>query len=135
MELEQIAKQVDWLDDERRKDKLKIGSVEERLAAVEGNVLPLANQIRDLGSDITRLAAFVARFDAIDESILQARIDSKQQFESLDKQVKKREEESEKLRRSEIRAVETSINDMRKELEQLPEIKRTLKLRIDEKAD
>ena len=31
MELEQIAKQVDWLDEERRKDKLKIGSVEERL--------------------------------------------------------------------------------------------------------
>jgi len=134
MELEQIAKQVDWLDDERRKDKLKIGSVEERLAAVEGNVAPLAAQIRDLGSEITRLAAFVSRFDAIDESILQARIDSKQQFETLDKQVKKREEESEKLRRTEIRAVETSINDIRKEIEQLPEIKRTLKLRVDEES-
>jgi chromosome segregation ATPase len=134
MELEQIAKQVDWLDDERRKDKLKIGSVEERLAAVEGNVVPLANQIRDLSSEITRLAALVSRFDTIDESILQARVDTKQQFESLDKQVKKREEESEKVRRAEIRAVETSINDIRKELEQLPEIKRTLKLRIDEES-
>jgi chromosome segregation ATPase len=134
MELEQIAKQVDWLDEERRKDKLKIGSVEERLAAVEGNVAPLAAQIRELGSEITRLATFVSRFDAIDESILQSRIDSKQQFETLDKQVKKREEESEKLHRAEIRAVETSINEIRKDLEQLPEIKRTLKLRIDEES-
>lgn len=134
MELEQIAKQVDWLDEERRKDKLKIGALEERLAAVEGNVAPLAGQIKDLGSEITRLAALISRFDAIDETILQMRIEVKQQFESLDKQIKKREEESEKVRRAEIRAVDTSINEIRKELEQLPEIKRTLKLRIDEEA-
>lgn len=134
MELEQIAKQVDWLDDERRKDKLKIGALEERLAAVEGNVPPLAHQIKDLNSEITRLTAIVSRFDSTDESIVQVRIDTKQQFENLDKQTKKREEESEKLRRAEIRAIETSLNDIRKDLEQLPEIKRTLKLRIDEES-
>ncbi|OGO38809.1 MAG: hypothetical protein A2W35_17455 [Chloroflexi bacterium RBG_16_57_11] len=134
MELEQIAKQVDWLDEERRKDKLKIGSVEERLTAVEGNVVPLAAQIRDLESKVARLAAFESRFDVNDESVLQARLESKQQFESLDKQVKKREEEAEKLHRAEIRAVETSVNDIRKEVEQLPEIKRTLKLRVDEES-
>jgi chromosome segregation ATPase len=134
MELEQIAKQVDWLDDERRKDKLKIGALEERLAAVEGNVLPLAHQIKDLGSEITRLAALISRLDSTDESVLQVRIEAKQQVEELDKQVKKREEEVEKMRRSEIRALETTLNDIRKELEQLPEIKRTLKLRIDEES-
>lgn len=134
MELEQIAKQVDWLDDERRKDKLKLGSLEERLAAVEGNVPPLAHQIKDLSSEITRLAALVSRLDSTDESIIQARLDAKQQVEDLDKQVKKREEESEKMRRGEIRALETSINELRKEVEQLPEIRRTLKLRIDEES-
>jgi len=35
MELEQIFKQVEWLDDERRKDKTTIGSLEERLIALE----------------------------------------------------------------------------------------------------
>jgi chromosome segregation ATPase len=134
MELEQIAKQVDWLDDERRKDKLKIGALEERLAAVEGNVPPLAHQIKDLGSEITRLAALISRLDSTDESVLQVRIEAKQQVEELDKQVKKRDEEVEKMRRSEIRALETTLNDIRKELEQLPEIKRTLKLRIDEES-
>jgi chromosome segregation ATPase len=134
MELEQIAKQVDWLDDERRKDKLKIGALEERLAAVEGNVPPLAHQIKDLGSEITRLAALISRLDATDESVLQVRIEAKQNVDDLEKQIKKREEESEKIRRSEIRAVETSINELRKELEQVPEIKRTLKLRIDEES-
>jgi chromosome segregation ATPase len=134
MELEQIAKQVDWLDDERRKDKLKIGALEERLAAVEGNVPPLAHQIKDLGSEITRLAALITRIDTTDESVLQVRIEAKQQVEDLDRQFKKREEEIEKLRRNEVRALESSLNDIRKELEQLPEFKRTLKLRIDEES-
>lgn len=134
MELEQIAKQVDWLDDERRKDKLKIGSFEERLAALEGNLSPLAQQIKGHDSDLARLAAQITRIDTTDESVLQARLDAKQQLEDLDKQVKKREEESEKLRRNEIRALEISINDLRKELEQFPEVKRTLKLRIDEES-
>lgn len=134
MELEQIAKQVDWLDDERRKDKLKLGSLEERLAALDGNVQPLAQKDKDLESRIARLEALVSRFDATDESVLQARLEAKQQVEDLEKQVKKREEESEKMRRSEIRALETSLNELRKELEQLPEIRRTLKLRIDEES-
>jgi valyl-tRNA synthetase len=60
MELEQISKQVDWLDDERRKEKLKIGGLEERLTAVEGNVPPLAHQIKDLESKITRLEALLS---------------------------------------------------------------------------
>ena len=134
MELEQISKQVDWLDDERRKDKLKIGGLEERLIAVEGNVPPLAHQIKDLDSKITRLEALLSRFDTTDESILQVRIDTKTHFEDLDKQIKKRDEESEKVRRTEVRALEVSINEIRKELEQFPEIRRTLKLRIDEES-
>ncbi len=134
MELEQLSKQVDWLDDERRKDKLKIGAFEERLTAVEGNVPPLAHQIKDLEGKITRLEAFLSRFDTTDETILQVRIDTKQQFEDLDKQIKKRDEESEKVRRTEVRALEISINEIRKELEQFPEIRRTLKLRIDEES-
>jgi chromosome segregation ATPase len=134
MELEQISKQVDWLDDERRKDKLKLGALEERLAAVEGNFQPLPHKDKELDGRITRLEAFLSRFDTTDESILQVRLDTKQQFEDLDKQIKKRDEESEKVRRTEVRALEVSLNEIRKELEQLPEIRRTLKLRIDEES-
>ena len=41
MELEQVNKQVDWLDKERQKDKLKIGSLEEKLSNIEGKITPL----------------------------------------------------------------------------------------------
>lgn len=134
MEVEQILKQVDWLDDERRKDKSRIGALEERLSAVEGNIPPLANQIKDLGSDIARLAALMGRMDTFEEAILQARTETKQYFDELERQFKKQQEESEKVRRVEMRALDSSLAELRKELEPIPELKRGLKARVDEES-
>ena len=132
MELEQVNKQVDWLDKERQKDKLKIGSLEEKLTAMEGKFTALEHQQKELSGEVTHLGALLARIDSFDESLLQIRIESKQQFEDQEKQTKKREDELEKIHRSEIRSLDTPIGELRKEVEQLPELKRNLKLRIDE---
>jgi chromosome segregation ATPase len=134
VELEQIYKQVEWLDDERRKDKTTIGSLEERLTALEGNLIPLPNQIKDLGSEITRLTALLARMDQFDETLLQQRIETKQRIEEIERDYKKRLEESERLRRVEMRALDTSLVELRKELEALPELRRGLKARVDEES-
>lgn len=134
MELEQITKQVEWLDDERRKDKTTIGSLEERLTALEGNFIPLPNQIKDLGSEITRLTALLARMDHFDESLLQQRIETKQRLEEIERDYKKRLDESERLRRVEMRSLDTSLAELRKELEAFPELRRGLKARVDEEA-
>lgn len=134
MELEQIYKQVEWLDDERRKDKTALGSLEERLTALEGNLIPLPNQIKDLGSEITRLTALLARMDHFDEALLQQRIEAKQRLEEIERDYKKRLEESERLRRVEMRALDTSLSELRKELEALPELRRGLKARVDEEG-
>ena len=134
MEPEQILKQLDWLDDERRKDKTRLGSFEERLTAIEGNVAPLFHQIKGLGSDITRLETLMARMDHYDEIMTQQRVETKQYYEELERQIKKQSEDNEKVRRVELRAVDTSLADLRKELEPIPEIKRNLKLRVDEES-
>jgi len=134
MELEQIAKQVDWLDEERRKDKLKISSFEERFANLETRVAPYEHEIKELRSEITKLAAMLARMDTFDEQILKVRLEYKQQFEEQDRMIKKRDEEAEKLRRTELRSVESGLADLRKELEQLPEIRRSIKTRMDEEG-
>ncbi len=134
MELEQITKQVEWLDDERRKDKTTIGSLEERLTALEGNLIPLPNQIKDLGGEVTRLTALLARMDHFDEALLQQRIESKQRLEEIERDYKKRLEESERLRRVELRSLDSSLAELRKELEAFPELRRGLKARVDEEA-
>jgi chromosome segregation ATPase len=134
MEIEQLIKQLNWLDEERRSDKTRIASLEERLASLEGNIPPLARQMKDIGGEITRLEALLARMDHFDEALLQQRVESKQVVDELERELKKRDDEAEKLHRVQFRAVDTSIAEFRKELEQLPEIKRSLKARVEEES-
>jgi chromosome segregation ATPase len=132
MELEQVNKQVNWLDEERRKDQLKIASLEERLKGLTAKMTPLEQHDNELDSQMTRLNALVAKIDSYDESLLQIRMENKQQQEERDRITKKRDEETEKIHRTEIKALETSIAEIRKDLEQFSEIKRNLKNRVEE---
>jgi chromosome segregation ATPase len=125
-------KQVDWLDEERRKDKTRLAALEERLSSLESIYSPLAGQIKDLGSELNRLSALVTRMDQFDQVVTQLRMESKQYFDDLERQIKKGQEESEKARRVELRALDAQLTDLRKELEPIPEIKRNLKARVEE---
>jgi len=132
MELEQVQKQLDWLDDERRKTKTSLDLQEKRIGSVEAEFPPLTQQIKDLSGEITRLSAVLARIDQFDEAVLQLRIEAKQAVEALEKQIKKRDEEAEKVRRVEIRALEESQEGIRKELAAISELKRGLQARTEE---
>lgn len=132
MEYDQIGKRVDWLDDERRKDKTQLAAVAERITSLEGNLPTITKQLKDMDSEITRVAAKLARIDYFDENLLQARVESKQVIEEMDKEIKQREEESEKVRRVEMRSLESSIVDLRRELSPIPELKRSIQSRVEE---
>lgn len=132
MELNQILKHVEWLDDERRKDKDTISKQEDRLISLEGNLDAAHQQIRELSGEITRLSAVVARMDRFDESLVQQRVEFNKQIEELEKQTKKRDEESEKVRRVEMRAVDSSLGEIRKEIEPITGLQRGLQARIEE---
>ena len=134
MEFDQVLKQLEWLNDERRKDKDIISKQEERLIATEGSISAASQQIKDLNSEIVRLTAVVGRMDNFDSALLQQRLEINQQVEEIDKQTKKREEEMEKIRRVEMRSVDTSIAETRKELEAFSGINRSISARVDEEA-
>ncbi|MCJ7535878.1 MAG: hypothetical protein WA997_08910 [Anaerolineales bacterium] len=134
MEFDQVLKQLDWLNDERRKDKDIIAKQVERVTAMEGSISAANQQIKDLNSEIIRLSAVVGRMDDFDSALLNQRIEINQQVEELDKQTKKREEEMEKVRRVEMRSVDSSILETRKELEAFSGINRSLIARVDEEA-
>ncbi len=134
MEIEQLIKQVDWVDEEQRKEKLRLNTLDERLAAAESNIPSLVKQIKDMGSELTRLTTIISRMDTFDETLMQQRIETKQYFDELERLFKKGQDESEKMRRVEMRALETSLAELRKELDQFPEVKRSLKARVEEES-
>lgn len=134
MEFDQVLKQLDWLNDERRKDKDIISKQIERITALEGSISAANQQIKDLNSEIVRLTTVVSRMDDFDAALLQQRLELNKQVEEQDRQTKKREEEMEKIRRVEMRSTDTNIADIRKELEAFSGINRSIAARIEEEA-
>jgi len=134
MEFDQVLKQLEWLNDERRKDKDIIAKQEERITASEGSISAANQQIKDLSGEIIRLSAVVGRMDDFDSAMLQLRMEINQQIDEQDKQTKKREEEMEKIRRVEMRSIDTSFAETRQELETISGLKRSLQARVDEEA-
>jgi len=134
MEFDQVLKQLEWLNDERRKDKDIISKQEERIISVEGNLSAAHQQIKELSGEIIRLSAIVGRMDDFDAALLQHRQEINRQAEESDKQTKKREEEMEKVRRVEMRSIDTSISDIRQEIEAFSGVNRSLQARVDEET-
>lgn len=134
MTTDQIQKQLDWLDEERRKEKAHLTSLEDRLKSLESAVNPIISQMKDLSGDITRLTTLFSRMDNLDQGLLQVRLDQKQTFEEMDKLARKREDDLDKLRRAELRSLEAALARVNKELEQLNELKRSMKARQEEET-
>lgn len=134
MELEQLIKHIEWLDDERRKDKDAIAKQEDRISSLEGNLRGAHQEIKELGGEISRLAAIISRMDQFDESLVNLRIESTRQFEEIDKMEKRRLEEIEKVRRVEMRSVESGLAEVRKEIEAIAGMKRAIQARVEEEA-
>lgn len=132
MDLDQLAKRLDWLDAERRKDKLIIQTLEERLAVVESNMPVLLQQGKEISGEVTRLSAMLAKFDQIDATLAQMRVDSARSLEAVDKSHLERSREMEKARMADQEGLNRSIAEVRRGLEPIPELRKSLQLRMEE---
>lgn len=132
MELEQLAKRLDWLDDERRKDKLIIQTLEERLGAIEGSVPGLVQQMKELSGEVTRLSTMLAKFDQIESTLAQMRVDHSRALETIEKNRVEREREMEKARLADQELLSKSIGEVRRGLDPIPDLRKSLQARQEE---
>jgi len=131
MDIEQLQKRIQWVEEDRRKEKDTIALLDNRLTALEGNLGALLQQGKDLSSEITRLSAILNRMDQYDQALTRARVESKQAMDDLDKTIKMRFDESEKFRLSESRSFENNVFELQKQLEIIPKLDKNIQARID----
>jgi len=132
MDFEQLLKQVEWLDDERRKDKLIIAALDDRIRKLEGNSTTFMQEIRELSNEMSRIKTLPSRFDTYDSTISQIRVDFNRVVESIEKQRTEKDREQEKVRMADLESLNNSIEKLRKSLDILPEMKKELKAREEE---
>ncbi len=129
MDFEQIAQRLEWLDTERRKDKLIISTLEERLMKLEGDINPVKQEIRTMADDINRIQSMLNRFETIEASISKVRVDLTRMIDLAEKNQIERDREMEKSRLADIEALNQSIKVVRDGLDPIPMIKKDLKAR------
>lgn len=124
MDIDQAVKRVQWIEEERRKDKDTIAMMENRIVTLEGSFRAITQQNKDISGEVTRLAVVITRMDQHDANLLQLRVETKHLIEELDKDIKKREDEAEKVRRVEVKTIDNNVVEVRKELGAIPKLEK-----------
>lgn len=132
MEFEQIVKRLEWLDEERRKDKVTIATLEERIASLESGTTGVKQQLNETGSEVARLSSLVNRVKQFEETIANTRVDLARMMEDVEKQRTEREREMEKVRLGDLEGTNKSIGELRKSLEAITEFRQAMKARVEE---
>ncbi len=131
MEIEQIQKRIQWVEEDRRKEKDALAMLESKLVTLEGSLSASVQQSKSLSTEITRLSAIITRMDQYDTALVKTRLENKQAVDELDKAIKMRIGESEKVQRVQLKSFDGTFADLQKQLEVIPKLDKNLQARID----
>ncbi len=134
MDNEQLEKRIQWLDDERRKDKIIISDLEDRLLDLEGKLDSLAAADREFDSDITRLRTTVTKIDDFEAELSTFRLDRKKELKDQEKIVKTWIADAKKMLRTQIQGVETQQKKQIEDIKKIKELDKEMKTRIEEET-
>ncbi len=132
MDNEQIIKRLEWLDEERRKDKITITALQERLSALEGALPGINQQIKELSAESSRILAALSRLDQLDTNIAQVRVEASRSLEAAERTRAENARDAEKVRQADNEALNKAITEVRKGLEPIAELRRSVQARVEE---
>ena len=131
MEFEQIIKQLDWLDEERRKDKTTIAAQVEHIAVLNAKVDTLSEKITPLSKAIEGYSSLFARVEQFDAFLSQQREEMNETFRKLEVSAKGRERDVAERFQGEFSPLNEAIVDIRSKID-VSDIRRDLKVRESE---
>lgn len=134
MDFEQIIKRLDWLDEERRKDKTTIAALEEQIKGLEGDLKAANKKIKELNTRLAGVQVAPARLDQIDDAVAQQRADLVRHIESVEAAARKSAQEADKRYQEQFTALAASIAEVRRYKNAIAEVKRELKARAEDES-
>ncbi len=124
MDLDQLSKTVDWLDDERRKDKQEITALQTRLAAAAAENTTLARRLQQLESDLASFTAQLQKVARVDAILDGYRKEMTKQLEELEQRRLEADKEDERLRKLEREGINKALAELRRSVEVVPSLLR-----------
>jgi chromosome segregation ATPase len=127
MDLDQLKNRIEWLDDERRKDKATIAELQKKLSKIEGNQDKAAKQSKDLNIEITRLGVLVAKIDKFDLALNKQNTENKKALDNHEKRLKRRETEYKKNMKNDIEDISRTVLEVKEELKSQDKLREEIK--------
>lgn len=134
MELEDLAKRIEWLEKEHRKERGVVADLTEKLAAYENSAKLIQNQVKEVEDGVSRLSPVAARLDQFDSLVAQHRTEISKAIEDMEKRRITHEREVDTRRRVEQDGVSKALIELRNALDVLPELRKGIQSRVEEDA-
>lgn len=123
MDFEQLIKRVEWMDEQRRKDKDVIATLEIRLANLETSITAIPPQIQEAADSVIPLTSLPARLDGYEKAVPILRKELTAQIQEVEKRLA---DQSEKLWKNERQRVNRNLSELKKAVEPIAELERDI---------
>lgn len=133
-EYEDLRKQLEWLDEERRKANRKLSEMEQKLEISERDIASRDQRLKLLEEQIAKLTSQVSRIPQVDIQLTQFKDEIVQMIEQYDQRRLQSQKELEAMRRVEHEANAREIADVRQELPAIGRLQRDMELRQAEET-
>ena len=131
MDFEQLVKRLEWLDEEHRKTRSSIKTLEERMVALDAKIDTVAKQLKPLPQQIADVANTASRLNQFDGIFKKQREDMNKAIEDIEKRFQTREKEVTKRHQQDFEPILKALNELRQSIDaEFPPIKRDLKVRV-----
>jgi chromosome segregation ATPase len=124
MEFEQIIKRLDWLDEEHRKDKLTLVSLNEKLAETERELRVANKKIKELSTELSQYSNIPGRIDQFHDAIGLQRAEIIKYVDEVSTKDVDKLPEAEKRLQMQIDSLNKYITELRKIQEPIADLKR-----------
>ncbi len=131
MEFEQLVKRLEWLDEEHRKTKSSMITLEERMIALEGKIDTVAKQLKPLPKQIADISNTAARLNQFDAIFKKQREDMNKAIDEIEKRFQKREKEITQRHEKDFEPILKALHELRQTMDnEFPPLKRDIKTRV-----
>jgi chromosome segregation ATPase len=129
MDLNQATQMLNWLDEERRQDKVELARLQEQVRSQSAEIAEQAKRIQELEGKLAGTQVHLNKMDRFDDFLQQFKEEIVLLVEKYDQQRRQAEKEARHLRQMDRENQSKALAEIKKELPKLKRLEEELQLR------
>ncbi len=129
LEINQLTQMLKFLEDERRKDKAQIATLQERLVGQSNEIADLVRRIQDLDAGLKANQSALVKTQKYDSILEEYKTEIIAEMARNDDDIRKATREADRVRVLEVETLQRQISEIRKELPRIGKVEDELPTR------